>query len=155
MKVTDGELKKTKSRCCPGYSWRHHLDFGRRYDYHFSSEGKCLGSYPSEWKGTRRNVTDFYEDGNINFGYCKDRESSTISSVNRQFFALPMGVRRTACTNDWRCTKWMLLGSHLGKRSCAINPSSNPQSKEVICKLQPATLEGTNKHRIRLKYWDY
>lgn len=141
--ITDGELKKQRVDAVraihDGTIWTS----AEGMIYHFSSEGKCLGSYPSEWKGTRRNVTDFYEDGKHQLwvlqgsGGLLQYHPSTDSFSPYQWTcdASPIQMIEDVQNDCYWVATW-------GKGVVQLIPSSNPQSEEVICKLQPVTLEG-------------
>lgn len=111
--------------------------------YHYSNDGKLLGSYPSQWKGHRQNVSDFYEDSKHTLwvmqwgGGLLEYNPSTDSFLPHPWTC---GASPTQMTEDRQNNCYWI--ATWGKGIVQFVPSSDTQADTDNCTLQPATLEG-------------
>lgn len=121
--------------------------------YHYSNDSKLLGSYPSQWKGHKQNVSDFYEDSKHTlwvmqwWGGLLEYHPATDHFLPHPWTcgASPTQMIEDAQNNCYWIATW-------GKGVVRFTPSANIQTDTDNCTLQPATLEGSehNPHKSQI-----
>lgn len=108
--------------------------------HHYTATGKRLGSYPSLWKETKRSVADFHEDSRHRLWVLQSAggilqyhpDTDTFVPARWTCNASPIQMIEDTVNHCYWVATW-------GKGVVRFTPSSN----EETCRLQPATLEGT------------